>query len=129
MKKEQRGNGSRSSTAPNDRRRITMKTPLEGHDSDKTTVAVTTHESLEGFREKAMRIASIDELETGSSAERCSSPGGAVNDKVKKANEIVRDLVGQVVKKGEIVVASDSTSKLCRRCKESRVSIEGVHQQ
>ena len=54
---------SRSSTAPNTRRRITTKTSLE--------VAVTTQESLDGIRENAMRIASIDELETVSSAEIC----------------------------------------------------------
>ena len=54
-----------------------------------------------------MRIASIDELETGSSAGRWSSPGGAVNDKTKKAIEPA--LVGR-----DIAVASDSKSELWR---------------
>ena len=53
---------SRSSTAPNTRRRIATKTSLEENKSDETTVAVTTPESLDGIREKAMRIPSIDEL-------------------------------------------------------------------
>ena len=57
-----------------------------------------------------MRIASIDELETGSTAGRWSSPGGAENDKTKKANELVRALVGLITKEGDIVVASDSKS-------------------
>ena len=46
-------------------------------------MAVTTQETLDGIREKAMRIASIDELETGSSAGRWSSPGRAPHDKTK----------------------------------------------
>ena len=54
----------------------------------------------------------IDELETGSSAGRWFSPGRAANDKTKKANELVRALVGQITKEGYIVVASDSKSKL-----------------
>ena len=58
---------SRSSTAPNTRRRIATNILLEENKSDETTVAVTTQESLDGIREKAMRIASIDELETDSS--------------------------------------------------------------
>ena len=37
-----------------------------------------------------------------------------MNDKTKKANELVRALVGQIMK-GDIVVASDSKSKLWRR--------------
>ena len=78
--------GSRSSTAPNDRRWITTETSLAGHDSDRATVAVTTQEWLAAFCEKAMRIASIDQLEISSCAEKCSSPGGAVHDNVKKAN-------------------------------------------
>ena len=41
-----------------------------------------------------MRTASIDELETGNSAARWSSPGGAANDKTKNANELVRALYG-----------------------------------
>ena len=52
----------RSSTAPNTRRRIATKTFLEENNSDKTTVAVTTHKSLDGIRKKTMRIADIDEL-------------------------------------------------------------------
>ena len=68
---------SSSSTAPNSRRRIATKTPLEENKGDETTVAVTTQESLDGIREKAMRIASNDGLETGNSAGRWSSLGGA----------------------------------------------------
>ena len=78
---------------------------------DETTVAVNTQESLDGIREKAMMVASIDELETGSSAGRWSGPGRAANDKTKKADELVRALVGQITKEGDIVVASDSKSK------------------
>ena len=105
---------SRRSTAPNTRRRIATKTSLEENESGKTTVAVTTKESLDGIREKAIRIASFDELETGSSAERWSTSRGAANDKTKKANELVRALVGQITKEVDIVVASDGKSKLWR---------------
>ena len=77
---------TRSSITTKDKRRISTKTSLERPNDDKAAVAVTTQESKEGFREMVMRIASIGELETGSSAEICSSPGGAVNDEVKKAN-------------------------------------------
>ena len=45
---------------------------------------------------------------------RWSSSGGAENDKNKKVNEIVRALVGSIMKGGDIVVASDSKSKLWR---------------
>ena len=42
---------------PNTRRRIaTKKTSLEVNKSDERTVAVTTQESVDGVREKAMRI-------------------------------------------------------------------------
>ena len=105
---------SRRSTAPNTRRRIATKTSLEENESGKTTVAVTTQESLDGIREKATRIASLDELETGSSADRWSIPRGEANDKTKKANELVRALVGQITKEVDIVVASDGKSKLWR---------------
>ena len=40
---------------------------MEENNGDERTVAVTTQESSDGIREKPMRIASIDELETGSS--------------------------------------------------------------
>ena len=71
----------------------------------------------------------------------------AGHDRNKKANEIVSGLVGLVMKEGDIVDASDSKSKLCkhlrlkraiqdwnmkylcRRCGESRISVESVHQQ
>ena len=106
------GNGFRCSTVPNTRRRIGTKTSLEKSKSDEKTVALTTQESSDGTREKAMRIASIDELEKGSSTARWFSPGGAENDRNKKANEIVRAIVGSIVKKGDIIVASDRKSKL-----------------
>ena len=78
--------------------------------------------------------------EPGSSAERWSSPGRAVKDKTKKANELVGALVAQITKEGDIVVAIDSKSKLwrdlslkratqkleheiCRHCEESRVIV------
>ena len=54
------------STAPNTKRRIATKITMEKNNSDETTVAATIQESMDGIREKAMRIASIDELETGS---------------------------------------------------------------
>ena len=54
-------------------------------------MAVTTHESLDGIREKAMRIASLGKLGASSGAGRWSSSGGAENETV---NEIVRALVG-----------------------------------
>ena len=72
---EEERSESRSSTELNTRRRIATKTSMDEGRSDETTVAVTTQESLDGIREKAMRIASIDELETGSRAGRWSSPG------------------------------------------------------
>ena len=37
-----------------------------------------------------------------------------MNDEVKKAILIVKDLVGQILKNGEVVVASDSKSRLWR---------------
>ena len=73
------GDESRSSTASNTRRR---------------TVAVTTQESLDGTREKAMRIASLGELEESSGAKKGISPGGAGIDKTKNAKDIVMALMG-----------------------------------
>ena len=61
-------------------------------------MTVTILESLDGIREKATKIASIDELETGSSTARWSSPGTAVNEKTKKVNELLRALVGEIKK-------------------------------
>ena len=75
-------------------------------------MAVTTPESPDGIREKAMRIASLDEVGASSSAGRLSSSGGAENDRNKKVNEIVRASVGLEMKEGDNVVASDSKSKL-----------------
>ena len=63
---------------------------------------VTTQESSDGIREKAMRIASIDELETGSSTARWSSPGRAENSRTGKSDELVRSLVGILKKEGDI---------------------------
>ena len=82
-----------SPTAPNTRRRNETKTSLEENKSDETAVAVTTQESSDGIREKAMRIASI-ELETSRSTARWPSPRVAANDRTRKANELVRVLVG-----------------------------------
>ena len=94
------GDESRSSTAPNTRRRIVTK--------------VTTQESLDGIREKAMRIASLDKLGASSSAGRWSSSVEAENDRTKKANELVRAFVGSTMKEGDMDVACDSKSKLWR---------------
>ena len=41
-----------------------------------------------------------------------SSSGRAENDRNKKVSEILRVLVGQVVREGDTVVASDSKSKI-----------------
>ena len=71
-------------------------------------MAVTTQESLDGIREKVMRIASLDELSASSSAGRWSSSGGADKDRNKKVNEIVRAIAGLMTKEEDIVVASDS---------------------
>ena len=94
-----------------------------------------------------MRIASIDELETGSSTARWSSHGGAENDRTGKANEFVRSFVGtinterrrhcrrpwQYVKTVERHEFEATYTKLehemCRHCEESRVSDKSVHQQ
>ena len=102
---------SRSSKAQNIRRTMT-NTSLGANESDKATVAVTTQESMDGIREKAMRIASLDEMGASSSASRESSPGGAEIDKTKTAKEFVRGFVGSMTKEGDIVVACDSNSKL-----------------
>ena len=99
------------STVPNSRRRISTKT-LEGNQSYEKTVAVTTQESLDGIREKAMRIASLDELRASSSAGRWSSSGGAENDRNETVNEIASAHAGSTRKEGDIVVASDNKSKL-----------------
>ena len=90
------------------------KTSLEENKSDERSVAVTTNESLDGIREKAMRTTSTDELGASSSAGRWSSSGGAVNDKNKKVTEIVRAMVGFMTKEEDVVVASDSKSKQWR---------------
>ena len=76
------------------------------------TVAMATQESLDGIREKAMRIASLDEMGASSSARRGPNPGRAEIDKTKKAKEIVGALVGSIRKEGAIVVACGSKSKL-----------------
>ena len=110
---------SRSSNAQNIRRRIMTKT-MEENKSDERTVAVTTKESSDGIREKATRIARLDELGASSSAGRWSSPGGAENDRNKKANELMRTLVRPITKEGDTVVASDSKSKLWRDGFEAR---------
>ena len=109
---EEERDESRGSTAPKTRRRIVTKTSLEENKSDKTTVAVTSQESSDGIREKAIRIPSIDELETGSSAGRWTSPGRAANDKTQKANELVRAPVGIIKKEEDTIVASRSKTKL-----------------
>ena len=118
---EEERDESRSSKAQNIRRRIddeningriATNTSLEENKSDEKTVAVTTQESLDGIREKAMRIGSLDELGASSSAGSWSSSEGAENDRTMKANEIVRAIVGIINKEGDIVVASDSKSKL-----------------
>ena len=107
------GNEFRSSTAPNARRKIVTKTPLEENKSDARTVAVTTQESLDGIREKAMRIASLDEMEAKSSARTGPSPGGAEIDKTKQAKEIVSEgPCGFNNETKDIVVACCSKSKL-----------------
>ena len=66
---------SRRSTQPNTRRIIETKTSPEGSEGDERTVTVTTQESQDGIREKAMRIACIEELETGNGAARWSTQG------------------------------------------------------
>ena len=88
-------------------------------------MAVTTRESLDGILEKAIRIASIGELETGSSAGRWSSPKGAANDKTKTANELVRAVVGQMAKEGDIDVTNDSKSKLWKDLSLKRAKQNG----
>ena len=149
MTKEKREMNCRSSTVPNTRRRIATKTSLEENKSDERTVAVTTQESLDGIREKAMRIAGLDELETGKQQCRkmVQSGGAARRTGTRKANEIVRATCGsdngerrrhcrrlrQQVKAVERQEFEASNTKLeheiCRRCEESRVSFESVHQQ
>ena len=109
-------------------------------------MAVTTQETSDGIREKAMRIAGIDELEAGSSTARWSSHGGAENDRIGKAKELARTLCGfdnkrwrqkrrlwQYVKTVERHEFEATYTKLehemCRHCEESRVSDKSVHQQ
>ena len=75
-------------------------------------MAVTTQESFDGIREKAMRIASLDELGASSRAGRWSRSGRAESDRNKNVNEIVRAFAGSIMKEGYSAVASDSKSKL-----------------
>ena len=75
-------------------------------------MAVTTQESSDGIREKAMRIAGLDELGASSSAGRWSFAGGAEKGRNKKVSEMLRAIVGLMAKEEDIVVASDSKSKL-----------------
>ena len=73
---------------------------------------MTSQESLDGIREKAMKIASLDELGANSSARRGLSSGRAVIDKTKQAKEILRAVVGSVTEEADISVAGDSKSKV-----------------
>ena len=101
--------GSRSLTEPNTWRRSVYENII-----DERAVTVTTSESSDGIREKAMRNVCIDELETGSSTSRWSSPGRAENDRTGKAKELVRSLVGTRKKEEDNIVASGSKSELWR---------------
>ena len=94
------------------RRRTATNASLEENKSDEKTVAVTTKESLDGIREKAMMIANLDELGASSSARRWSNSRGAENDRNTKANEIVRDIVGSTMKERDVVVVYDRKSTL-----------------
>ena len=85
---------------------------MEENKSDERTVAVTTQESSDGIREKAMRIAGLDELGASSSAGRWSISGGAEKDRNKEISEVVSAIVGLMTKEEDTVVASDSKSKL-----------------
>ena len=85
---------------------------MEENKGDEGTVAVTTQESLDGIREKATRIASLDEMEASSSAREGLCLMAAEIDKTKKAREVVRALVGSITEEGCIVAACDSKSKL-----------------
>ena len=131
MKESRMDDDGEEGDVPNTRRRIATKTSLEENNIDERTVAVTTQESLGGFREKAMRIASLGELGASSSSRR------AENDRNKKVNEIVRAFVGSImssqVKAVERHEFETNNTKLereaCRRCEETRISVESVHQQ
>ena len=85
---------------------------MEENKGGEGTVAVTTQESLDGIRGKAMRIACLDGMEASSSAREGLSPTAAEIDKTKKAREVVRALVGSITEEGGIVAACDSKSKL-----------------
>ena len=74
----EQGDEFRSSTVLNTRRRFVTKTTLEENKGDERKVAVTTQESLDGIREEAKRIASLDGLGTNSSARRGPSPSGGL---------------------------------------------------
>ena len=91
---------------------LRQKTSLEKNKSDEKTVAITTQESLDGIREKAIKIASFDELGSSSSAGRWSSSEGAEKDRNKKVNEIVRAPLDSIMEARDIVLASDSKSKM-----------------
>ena len=94
----------------------------------------------------AMRIASLDETQTSSSAGRGPSSGRAEKDRNKKVNEIVSAIVGLMTKEKDLVVTSGSQVKIverhefeasntrleheiCRHGMESRVSGKSVHLQ
>ena len=67
--KQQLDDGNRdalpSAMEPNTRRRLAEKTsPAEAHTSS-LAVAITTQEGVDGYREKAMRIASVAQAESG----------------------------------------------------------------
>ena len=103
------GDGFRSSTATNTRRRIVTKTPLEENKSDETTVAVTTQESLDGIREKANEDCKLRSDGDRQQIRQMVQGIGEGQD-----HELVRALVGQITREGDTVVASDSESKLWR---------------
>ena len=56
------GHESISSAVPNTRRRLVTTTPLEENNIGERTVPVSTQQSLDGIREKARRVASLDEM-------------------------------------------------------------------
>ena len=96
----------RRSTELNTRRRVATKTSLEESTREERKVAVTTQESLDGIREKATRIASTDELETGS--KQCRNMVQPRREQRMTRQGKPPSLWGQITKEGDMIVASDS---------------------
>ena len=92
---------------------------MEEDKSDETPVAV-----IKSCCMGSMRIASLVGSGANGSAGRWSSPGRAANDMNEQVDELVRAFVGSIMKERDIVVTTNSKSKLRKDMSLKRVIFE-----